>query len=729
MTLSLVNPADPPERQREKLIQIAEVLMRRVEQATDDGGAAYAQFQRAVMLEDQVRERTRELERALDLLNGSNALLAAATREAEAARQNLANAIETVQEGFALFGADERLVLCNSRFGMQLGDIQQALRPGLPFTDYVALVSASADLAREPGVSAAAWAERRLRRHGDRHVIFTVPLTGDRWVQVSEHRTPDGGTVIIQTDVTEIIRLERQERGKLLDEQARIIRATLDHLGQGVGIFDRERRLLGWNRQLADLLSIPVGRLRLGAGFGSLVTALGTEVRFGGGFELDRLLAWVASEEPRPALTFELARGSETVLAVFAEEMPDRGFVMSVTDISTERSALRAISEAKETLEQRVQDRTEDLARALEEAERANAARARFVAAASHDLLQPLSAAKLFMAAAADGTTGDRAASGALEKAQNALGSVEQILEALLDISRLEAGRVAIDPGPVDLGRLLRQLSDEFAPLAARKGLDFRIVPTSAMVESDATYLRRILQNLIGNAIRYTLQGRVLVGVRRGPGTVRVEVRDTGPGIPEAEHASIFREFHRIGGRASASEGMGLGLAIVERAAAILGHPLDLASEVGQGTCFALTLPLTALASAGAHTGAGWAAPAEAPGGQIVCLIENDEGVRRALSLLLEKWGFSVIDVATGEEALALVADMGVVPDHFLADFHLGTGMDGASCLEALSAAYGPVRARLISANRSTEVERRAAQWGLLQKPLRAEELAAFLLG
>lgn len=729
MTPSFVNPADPPDRQREKLLRIVEVLMRRVEQATDDGGAAYAQFQRAVMLEDQVRERTRELERALDLLNGSNALLAAATREAEDARQNLANAIEAVQEGFALFGADERLVLCNSRFGMQLGDIHAALRPGLTFGDYVTLVSNSVDLAREPGVSAATWAERRLRRHGDRHVIFTVPLTGDRWVQVSEHRTPDGGTVIIQTDVTDIIRLERQERGKLLDEQARIIRATLDHVGQGVGIFDRERRLVGWNRKLADLLAIPLARLRLGAGFESLVAALGGEVRFGGGYGLGELLSWVASEAPRPALTFELARGAETVLAVFAEEMPDRGFVMSVTDISTERSALRAISEAKATLEQRVRDRTEDLARALEQAERANAARARFVAAASHDLLQPLSAAKLFMAAAADGAAGNPAVAAALDKAQNALESVEQILEALLDISRLEAGRVAIDPGAVDLGRVLRQLHDEFAPLAARKGLSFRIVPTRVTVESDATYLRRILQNLIGNAIRYTESGRVLVGLRRGPGTVRVEVHDTGPGIPEAERANIFREFHRIGGRASASEGMGLGLAIVERAAAILGHPLGLQSQVGRGTCFSLTLPIAAQATAGPRARADRLSPAAVPGGQIVCLIENDEGVRRALSLLVEKWGFSVIDVATAEEALTLVSDMGVVPDHFLVDYQLGGGMDGVACLEALGAAYGPLRARVISASRSAEVERRASRWGLLQKPLRTEDLAAFLLG
>ena len=223
MTPSFLNPADPVEVQNRKLVQIVDVLMRRVEQATDDQGAAYTQFQRAVLLEDQVRERTRELEKALDLLNRSNALLSDTMREAEAARQNLANAIETIEEGFALFDADERLVLCNTRFARPIGDVHPRLAPGLSFVDYVSLVSRSAALVRAAGETAEDWVRARMRRHADSHAILTVELTGDRWLQVSEHRTRDGGTVVIQTDVTDIIRLERKERGKLLDDQARVI--------------------------------------------------------------------------------------------------------------------------------------------------------------------------------------------------------------------------------------------------------------------------------------------------------------------------------------------------------------------------------------------------------------------------------------------------------------------------------------------------------------------------
>jgi two-component system, sensor histidine kinase len=205
---TLINPADPPERQTQKLLTIAQVLMRRVEQITDDSGAAYAQFQRAALLEDQVRERTRDLERALDLLNQSNAQLAEANRATEAARQNLANAIETIQEGFALFDADDVLVMCNSRFGMHMLDLRDHLRPGLTFGD-MSTASAGRAFSNCRGESPEDWAIARRRRHQDRHVIFNVRMVWDRWVQVSEHRTADGGTVILQTDVTEIIRLER----------------------------------------------------------------------------------------------------------------------------------------------------------------------------------------------------------------------------------------------------------------------------------------------------------------------------------------------------------------------------------------------------------------------------------------------------------------------------------------------------------------------------------------
>ena len=729
MTWSLVNPDDPLERQNAKLLEIAGVLMRRVEQTTDDSGAAYAQFQRAAMLEEQVRERTLELEQALDLLNDANARLAAANRETEAARQNLANAIETVQEGFALFDSDDVLVMCNSRFGMHMLDIHDALKPGLTFAQYIDRVSRSRYLALPEGEDPDAWAARRKRRHHDRHVIFNVRMIWDRWVQVSEHRTMDGGTVILQTDVTDIIRLERHERSKLLDDQARVIRATLDHINQGVAIFGHDHRLVDWNQRLGALLALPRAGLRNGADFEDLLIRLGDELAFGAGMSAAALREWVHSDATRPALTFEVRRGADRVLAVLAQEMPDRGFVISFTDISAERAAIAAMAHANETLEQRVMERTLELEDALSDAERANASRSRFVAAASHDLLQPLSAAKLYISSIDDSGIAARTRE-TLEKAQNALISVEGILGALLDISKLESGLAAVDITAVRLDRLLRQLHDEFAPMAAAKGISLRIVPCTALVESDASYLRRILQNLIGNALRYTETGKVLVGARRRRGGVRLEVWDTGPGIPEEEQDNIFKEFHRLNAHASASEGMGLGLAIVERACALLGHPLGLWSEPGKGTRFFVSVPFAEArpAPVGRPALAPPVTPA-APTDTLALLVENDAELRRAMCQLLEKWGISVFDVKDGEAAAALLDEIGMAPDVMLVDYQLGEGMTGLEAVAALRARHGPVPAQIITANRSPEVRMlcEAAGVGLMYKPIDARALETYL--
>lgn len=715
MIETLINPDDSAERRAEKLLTIAEALMRRVEQATDDSGAAYAQFQRAALLEDQVRERTQDLGRALDLLNESNARLADATREAETARQNLSSAIETVQEGFALFDREDRLVMSNSRFAMHMPDVHAALRPALAFADYVAMVSQSPYLALE-GETGADWAAGRMRRHKDQHVIFNVRLGGDHWVQVSEHRTTDGGTVILQTDVTDIILAERHERGKLLDDQARMIRATLDHINQGVGIFDAEARLIGWNGRLGSLLSLPMGRLRVGASFDTVFGRL--PIQFDGAMTQAALIGWVAAGI-RPPLTFAVRCGGEVILDVFAQGMPDGGFVLSFTDVTAERAASEALSRANETLEARVMERTLELEDALAHAERANASRSRFVAAASHDLLQPLSAAKLFISSIG-GDALDPAAQAALDKAQNALISVEGLLDALLDISKLESGRAAVSVGAVRLDRLLRTLAEEFAPMAAAKGLRLAVMKCSATVESDPTYLRRILQNLIGNAIRYTATGRILVGARRRNGVVRLEVWDTGPGIPEEAQNDIFKEFHRLNARASASEGMGLGLAIVERACALLGHPLGLTSEVGRGTCFMVQVPLSDTVPS-----LPIADPPERRRGpvaadKIAFLVENDAELRRALELLLEKWGMTVLEAASGEEALALIEEIGILPDIFIVDHQLGEGMTGIELLAKLRAAHGRVPARLITADRGADLQDLAVLAGIeiLYKPI-----------
>ncbi|MGK8234524.1 Signal transduction histidine kinase [Roseovarius sp. EC-HK134] len=729
MSAALIDNSDPLDRQNGKLLKIIEVLMRRVEQVTDDGGAAYAHFERAVILEDQISERTRDLEHALDLLNDSNAQLAQAIREAERARSDLANAIETIQEGFALFDSDGRLVLHNSRFGMYMPDLVAELRPGLEFADYVRHASQSRFLELPDMQSRGDWAARRMQLHQEKHVMFNLNLTGDCWVQVSEHRTRDGQTVILQTDITDIIRLERRERGKLLDDQAQLIRATLEHIDQGVCIFDRSGQLRGWNQNAGSMLSIPISRFRVGIEFDVILRRIGSDFEIEGGLSAHDIAVWVGAQDRRAPLRFYMRSGTHKTLDVFARQMPDRGFVISFSDVTAERAAARALAHANERLEQRVRDRTLELEDALAKAERANASKSRFVAAASHDLRQPLSAARLYLASLQEElASADHRV--LMDKAQRALTSVEDIIDALLDISRLESGHVEVDVTHVPLRRITDQLIDEFAPIAAIKGLDLRYVPCGAMVESDASYLRRVLQNLIANAIRYTPSGKVLVGARRQGRNLRLEVRDTGPGIAPADQDRIFQEFHRLDAHVSAAEGMGLGLAIVDRACALLGHPLELRSDLGCGACFSVTVPLVSVARSGPEIrGVGGARARASLEGRIVLLIENDPDLRHALTLLLRGWGADVVEAGNLLEALTQLADLGLSPDAMLVDYELDEGVRGPEVIARIIARHGVIPARIITGHLVAEMHAhcRAAGLEVLPKPIDPAELEAFL--
>ena len=739
ITSGLLDPTDPLLRQNQKLLTIIEVLMRRVERDTDQSGVAYAQFERAAMLEDQVRDRTRDLESALDLLHDSNGRLAAANRETEAARRDLTNAIETVQEGFGLFGPDDVLVLCNSRFGQQLADIQPHLLPGLSFAAYVDLISQSDQLVLPEGTSPQDWAIQRLTRHHDTSVNLTVQIKGDRWLQVSERRTLEGGTVILQTEISDIIRAERAARGRLLDDQARVVRATLDHIDQGICIFDARRRLVGWNQRAAELMALGRGYFRQGLDFQDLFAKLAAQPGAQTGAQagaqagaspttLSPLSDWVTQPSPRAPLRFELTPMAGLILDGYAQEMPDQGFVFSLTDVSTERRAMAALSQANETLEARVAARTLELNEALRRTERANATRSRFVAAASHDLLQPLSATKLFLASMVDEGLNPRATS-ALAQAQSALQSVESLLDALLDISRLESPSLTVRPQSVPLVPLLEQLAGEFAPAAGQKALRYRMHALPVTVRSDPMWLRRILQNLIANALRYTDTGGVLIGVRRGHTGVRVEVTDTGPGIPVADRDAIFREFHRLNARASASEGMGLGLAIVERATALLGHSVTLNSTIGRGSRFVLHLGSEAQAPSPAPQ------PAEMqrqpiPRDLIGLLVASDTDLRRALSHVLEGWGVNVLDVPDPAEALALLDEIGLAPDFVLMDTRPGQEADALALVAALRSQFGDIPARLLSASRADPLRLSAAAAGapVLYKPLDTRLLERFII-
>ncbi|MFW2544415.1 PAS-domain containing protein [Primorskyibacter sp. 2E107] len=727
--MSLINPDDPLERQNAKLIKIAESLMKRVEYGGAPSGAAYEQFERAALLEKRVRERTLELERTLNLLHDSNAQLAQANQETEAARRNLADAIETVSEGFALFDKNEVLVMCNSRFCRDFRDTVLDLRAGLAFKDYVDRISRSRYLALPPDQSPEDWAEKRMRRHKDRHVMFNVQLSNDRWLQVSEHRTANGGTVVLQTDVTDIIRLERQERTKLQDKQTRMIRATLDHLNQGVCIFDEKSRLVGWNEKIGTLLALPARRMQLGTSFFALLDLLGEEIVFTRGLTREGFAYWARLDGPRAQISFEIRRSDSMTLQIFGRGMPDGGFVISVTDVTAEREAAQKLHELNEILEQRVMERTLELEDALSAAERANASKSRFVAAASHDLLQPLSAAKLYIASLADRASNAQDST-VLAKTESALTSAEAIIDALLDISKLDGEGVSFDIGAVSLHDILRPLIDEMEVLAQKKGLELRLVECSLSVESDPSYLRRIVQNLLANAIRYTERGRVLVGVRRRGGTARVEVWDTGPGIAEEDQNTIFEEFKRLDANASDNDGLGLGLAIVERACARLGHPLGLWSQPEHGSCFMVSLPL-----AGQPVPRGAKAPrmtrpiSLAQAGLITLLVENDPQMRRAITVLMESWGVHVIEAEDADSALSLLEDLEITPDALLLDYQLGAGPSGLDLYREISETLGPLPCAIISADRTPELAKTCEDVGaaFLQKPIDRQKLSNLL--
>lgn len=727
--MSLINPTDSIERQNEKLLLITRSLMRRVEQKNEQSGLAYQQFERAALLETEVRERTHDLERALDLLQESNTRLEIANDETEKARSNLTEAIETINEGFALFEPTEGLILSNSRFCRDFSDVAGQLAQGLSFEDYVTLISRSRVLALPEGQSASDWVSSRMERHGDEHVVFNVRLEWDRWLQISEHRTSRGSTVILQTDVTTIIRRERQERAKMRDQQAEMLQATLDHLNQGVCIFDSGQALVGWNSRMNGLFKSTAQTTALGMDFAVLMERLKGELTFEAGFNADHLLEWTNRTIRRKPITFEVRRDNGQTYSVFAQEMPDQGFVISFTDVTTERATARTLFELNEMLEQRVDDRTRELGLALAEAERANASKTRFVAAASHDLLQPLSAAKLFVTSISEQANPIDARS-VTKKAEMALNSVEQFIAALLDISKLDADQAVFEIQPLRLADIFTPLRNELMPLAQQKGIDMRIVGCDLTVESDPGYLRRIVQNLLTNAIRYTDQGRVLVGVRRTKNAARIEVWDTGRGIAQQDQQTIFREFERLSPDNS-DTGLGLGLAIVERACKGLEHPLSLWSEPGLGSCFSLNVPIrktNAPETILQDTDITNAPPQLSD--RLLMLVEDNSQLAQAMTAMIEGFGTTVIHAHTAEEALDILGVIQLVPDALLVDYQLGSGQTGTQFLSEIFRRFGPVPAAIISAERTRNLRETCRGLGiqLFAKPIEKNRLQDLLV-
>ena len=725
MTDAFLPPGLTPEEENLRLRAIVLALMDRAERAQTPS-RPMGPIQHVVALESQVRSRTRDLAETLDKLRIANSRLGQAERDAVRARNALTDALEAMREGFAMFDAQDSLSMWNSRFCAGLPDLRSRIGPGLRFRDYVRLVSESPFLNVPKGSARVQWVAQRMDSHKRRNVNFIVPLVDDQWLQVSEQRMPSGGTAVTQTDVTAMVRAEREERAKLLDEQAQMVRATLDHIDQGVVIFDAKARLAGWNRRFRELFLPPVDLLSVGTPCGAILGDLARRQLLGRMGLRETLLDWVNGPPFRPPLSLEIAQDDGTVLLMSGQAMPDRGFVMSFTDLTKERRALAELHSLNETLEERVADRTVELESARDAAERANTSKSRFVASASHDLLQPLNAAKLFLAAQAS-TPLDPGQERLADRVRSAFGSVEQILGALLDISRLDIGAARAKVEPIALAPMLDRMREEFAPTAQARGLRLSVRPCTAVVLSDPVYLKRIVQNLMSNALRYTQSGRVVVGARRLPGHIRIEVWDTGPGIPADRQHEIFQEFTRLDPVGEA--GMGLGLAIVEQACALLEHPLALESVVGRGTVFRVTVPLAPVHVVQRTPLAVSDAPRSTLDDLLVLVVENDASVRAAMIEVLEHWGTSPLEAAGLSQAEDLIADLGVAPDIILADYQLEDSVDGLELIARLRARHGPIPAMLITANHGADLAGQAEQAGVMvmTKPLALRRLKRVL--
>nr|WP_311065235.1 hybrid sensor histidine kinase/response regulator [Halomonas sp. DWK9] len=408
-------------------------------------------------------------------------------------------------------------------------------------------------------------------------------------------------------------------------------------------------------------------------------------------------------------------------------------------------SAPYAAFERSVLLAEQVRERTDALHRTLDElsqvntrllaanaeAQAANVSKTKFLAAVSHDLLQPLNAARLF-ASALETHALPESSQTLVGHIGRSLKDVEGLLGTLVDISRLDAGVLHADKAPFAVSTLLDALAEEYRQVAAVRGLSLRYVPSSGWVDSDLALLARVVRNFLSNAVRYTEHGHLLLGCRRRATGLEIMVGDTGPGIPEPQRKAIFLEFRRASQpQANHSRGLGLGLAIVDRISTMLDHPVTLASRLGGGSLFSILVPYAAPSIGADKTSsslpiAHW--DEDPLQGCVVWVVDDDPAIIEGMQALLGSWGCRVRAAAT-VSALEAASD-GERPAVLLVDYHLGEHRENGVDLAArLRRRYPGLATVVITANHEAAVKRATRQAGMhcLLKPLKPLRLKMLL--
>lgn len=537
-----------------------------------------------------------------------------------------------------------------------------------------------------------------------------------------------------EMQVEDVVKIA-DEASEVLQFNRALLQGAIENITQGISVVDQSLRLVAWNHRYIELFEYPDGLIYVGRPIADIIRYNAERGLCGPGdpdLHVAKRLYWMRQGTPH---TSERLFPNGRVIELIGNPMPGGGFVMSFTDITNYRDAEQGLKDANEGLEQRVQERTFELSQlnqALTEAkgtaEAANQSKSRFLAAVSHDLMQPLNAARLFSAALAHQEKLPEEATELVRHLDSSLRSAEDLITDLLDISRLEGGRVSADVAAFPLSNLYDTLGVEFRVLAQEHGIDFHVRGSKLRVESDIKLLRRVLQNFLTNAFRYA-KGHVLLGVRREAGHLRLEVWDHGPGIPPDKLQVIFEEFKRLDSHQTRAEkGLGLGLAIADRLCKVLGHRLQVRSWTGKGSVFSVSVPLARQPAPAPLNGHKVETPEQLNGAQVLC-VDNEDSILTGMNSLLTRWGCRVLTARSREECQALL-DGDARPQLALIDYHLDDGELGTDLMAWLRTRLGePVPGVVISADARPELvaQIHAAGLDFLPKPVKPAALRALL--
>ncbi|UQI33963.1 PAS-domain containing protein [Pseudomonas bijieensis] len=678
----------------------------------------------------QVSERpTQEGGRVILFTDITDVKLSETVRREQAIAQKshlLQRAVDNLSQGVAMVNAQGVLELWNRRF-LELSGLAP-VAAHRPFNEVIA------DSELQLLTPASRDSNGRLIHECEQR------LSDGRVLEIRTHPLPTGGYVNTFTDIT-----ERYQHAEALSESERWIRLITDHVPALIAYLNADLVYEFTNKVYEQWYCWPRGVM-----LGQSLREAHSEQHY------QRLEAYVARALAGESVTFEFAETNinNHERYMLRSYVPNRlangevvGIFVLIRDITERRRTAEALHQAYQNLEQRVQERTAELTtlndqllreidersrvelrlrEAKREAEQANLSKTKFLAAVSHDLLQPLNAARLFTSALLERRE-PVANTQLVRNVSNSLQDVENLLGTLVDISKLDAGVIKADVAPFGLSELLDNLAAEYVQVARSEGLALHYVGCSVLVRSDMQLLARILRNLLTNAIRYTPSGRVVLGCRRHRQSVSIQVWDSGIGIAEDRLEEIFQEFKRGDvQRPNQDRGLGLGLAIVEKIAGILGHRIQVRSWPGKGSMFAVEVPLSATAPKPLPCLDMSEPMLERLRGARVWVLDNDAAICAGMRTLLEGWGCRVVTALSEQDLARQVDNYHAEVDLLIADYHLDHDQNGVDAVARINARRGsPIPAMMITANYSNELKQQIRERGhtLMHKPVRPMKL------